>query len=322
MWWEAFQHATMTPTSAGSWLWKAVTLGACQCQYPVNRYAQCDYRRVPSQETSGACPSSRTHPGENDADVFCAITRNSYEAVTAAAHKTPSGKAHPLDLARGRPRASRIRGLWRPGRDVSPMSETTTGTTELTSQYAAQVAGDLERNFKEQDRISGEIEALQAQLTALQQDQAVLVNIQQALGVPAAPAEPAVESATRRRRRPHVRRHRARSSRRRTRRPGSSAQSELVKRLAGAAPTSPTLVDLVREHLASQGEPRSAAEIATALGTAALRAHRQDNGRAHNTRRARGQESGPAQQAGQVRLLTSAPHAAAPAAPGEEPTAG
>ena len=56
------------------------------------------------------------------------------------------------------------------------MSETATGPTALASQYSAQVAGDLERNLKEQERIGGEIEALQAQLTALQQDHAILVG--------------------------------------------------------------------------------------------------------------------------------------------------
>ncbi|MDH6703032.1 hypothetical protein P3T26_007549 [Streptomyces sp. MAA16] len=63
------------------------------------------------------------------------------------------------------------------------MSESTTVATGLTSQYIAQVAGDLESNLKEQERISAEIAALQEQLTALQQDHSVLVNVQQALGV-------------------------------------------------------------------------------------------------------------------------------------------
>ncbi|MFJ9755966.1 hypothetical protein [Streptomyces sp. NPDC101149] len=38
------------------------------------------------------------------------------------------------------------------------MSESTTTSTELTSQYTAQVTGDLEHNVKEQDRVNGEIE--------------------------------------------------------------------------------------------------------------------------------------------------------------------
>src|SRR5689334_18456041 len=67
---------------------------------------------------------------------------------------------------------------------VRIMSETNVVTTELTTQYGAQVASDLERNLKEQDRVREEIEALQEQLTALQHDQTILVNVQQALGLP------------------------------------------------------------------------------------------------------------------------------------------
>lgn len=78
------------------------------------------------------------------------------------------------------------------------MSESTTVTTGLTSQYIAQVAGDLESNLKEQERISAEIGALQQQLTALQQDHSVLVNMQQALGITGSPVAPAAtpESVT------------------------------------------------------------------------------------------------------------------------------
>ena len=70
------------------------------------------------------------------------------------------------------------------------MSEGIATATELTSQYISQVASDLERNIKEQERITAELTILQQQLATLQQDHTVLVSIQQALGVPATP-EPA-----------------------------------------------------------------------------------------------------------------------------------
>jgi len=148
------------------------------------------------------------------------------------------------------------------------MSETTTETTELTSQYSTQVAGDLERNLKEQERVSGEIEALQAQLAALQRNHAVLVNIQQALGVPAAPAMPVVEPVATV---PAPRKKASGTAKQvKDKKSGAAAGKRTSKKSAATAPTasstSPTLVDLVREHLASQSEPRSAAEIATALG--------------------------------------------------------
>jgi hypothetical protein len=151
------------------------------------------------------------------------------------------------------------------------MSETTAETTELTSQYSAQVAGDLERNLKEQERLSGEIEALQSQLAALRHDHTVLVNIQQALGIPAAPAAPTAEPVATV---PAARKKAAKASGAATqtkdKKPAAADRKRASQKTAAKTPAtasaSPTLVDLVREHLASQSEPRSAAEITAALG--------------------------------------------------------
>ncbi|MYS78103.1 gamma-butyrolactone-binding regulator SlbR, partial [Streptomyces sp. SID5926] len=77
------------------------------------------------------------------------------------------------------------------------MSESTMqSATELASQYSVQVTDDLERNVKEQERVSTEITALQQQLAALQHDHALLVNMQQALGITPQPAQTAPESAS------------------------------------------------------------------------------------------------------------------------------
>ncbi|MGW2296469.1 hypothetical protein [Streptomyces violaceorubidus] len=77
------------------------------------------------------------------------------------------------------------------------MSESTMqSATELASQYSVQVTDDLERNVKEQERVSTEITALQQQLAALQHDHALLVNMQQALGITSPPqSAPASEPA-------------------------------------------------------------------------------------------------------------------------------
>ncbi|MER7491051.1 hypothetical protein ABTY20_35290, partial [Streptomyces sp. NPDC126497] len=72
------------------------------------------------------------------------------------------------------------------------MSENPTAATDLTSQYSAQVAGDLERNVKEQERVTAEIAALRERLTVLQHDHTLLVNMQQALGL--APASGTVDA--------------------------------------------------------------------------------------------------------------------------------
>ncbi|MFI5675468.1 hypothetical protein [Streptomyces cellulosae] len=162
------------------------------------------------------------------------------------------------------------------------MSETTS-PTELTSQYTAQVSADLERNTKEQERIGAEIAALQEQLTALQRDHQVLVGIQQVIDTapPSARSEPAAaaDSAAVPAPRTETATTPATGTRKRTKakKTGSAARRSPAKKAAAAPPAAKSdtaktkqtkLVDLVRGHLAEQSEPRSAAEIATALGQA------------------------------------------------------
>lgn len=159
------------------------------------------------------------------------------------------------------------------------MSENTLPNTELTSQYSAQVAGDLERNLKEQERLSGEIEALQEKLAAVRHDHTVLVNLQQALGVPAAPDAPATEPvaavpAPRKKAAPASGPAKRTSQTKQTKqakaKKAAPAKKAPAEKTAAEAPGSPSaapkLVDLVREHLAGQAEPRSAAEITVELG--------------------------------------------------------
>ncbi|GAA4004813.1 gamma-butyrolactone-binding regulator SlbR [Streptomyces marokkonensis] len=220
------------------------------------------------------------------------------------------------------------------------MSESTTQTaTQLASQYSAQVTDDLERNTKEQERISAEITSAQQQLAALQHDHALLVNMQQALGITSRPARPATapepaatteaatvpaprdgataEPVTGKRTRSG--KTAAASKRTATAKPGAKAaakagakpaaesaakpsakavkvskavkkqaakqepaQARTTSTSAGEAPADassdaspakhaadrPTLVELVRTHLVEQSEPRSAAEVTTALGQA------------------------------------------------------
>jgi hypothetical protein len=162
-------------------------------------------------------------------------------------------------------------------------TDTTADTTELASHYIAQVTGDLERNVKEQERISAEIAALEEQLAVLRRDHSVLLSMQQALGVtaPAAPAEgPAVPTP---RKEAPVRPRRARKAAAEgaKKAPARKADADKPKKAAAEKPkkaaarkaprttsSGPTLVDLVHGHLAEQSEPRSAAEVASALGAA------------------------------------------------------
>lgn len=158
--------------------------------------------------------------------------------------------------------------------------------TQLTSQYTAQVVADLERNAKEQDRIGAEMEALQEQLNALRHDHAVLTNLQQALGATSAPVETGPEPTTaavpRQKtpakpaaakpadgKRARVRRADGRKTDSRKAdggKPATARTSAAKKPADKAVSTQPTLIELIRRYLTEQREPRSAAEVSTALG--------------------------------------------------------
>ncbi|WP_329438176.1 hypothetical protein [Streptomyces canus] len=165
------------------------------------------------------------------------------------------------------------------------MSETPAVTTELTSQYAAQLTNDIERNTKERERISAELAELQQQLTTLQHDHTVLVNMQQALGIQPAPAEPAATPDSSSVPAPRKKT----TGRRATKEQAGAEKSTAARGRATAKKTTdkpakkspdkpaaekadkahqPTLVELVRRHLTDLSEPRSAAEIATSLDKA------------------------------------------------------
>ncbi|MGW8802119.1 hypothetical protein OG830_01725 [Streptomyces sp. NBC_00121] len=169
------------------------------------------------------------------------------------------------------------------------MSEIQAHATGLTSQYIAQVTGDLERNVKEQERISAEIEALQEQLGALQHDHSVLVSMREALGganavgeadTTAAPTVPRQATAEPRQSTP--KKAAATSAKTTASKKGAakassakassaktpSAKASSAKASSAKAPTTdakPTLVNLIRGHLEQQNEPRSATEVSAAL---------------------------------------------------------
>ncbi|MEU0836675.1 hypothetical protein [Streptomyces sp. NPDC005969] len=157
------------------------------------------------------------------------------------------------------------------------MSEIQAHATGLASQYIAQVAGDLERNVKEQERIGGEIKALQEQLGALQHDHSVLVSMQEALGgaspageadTTAAPTVPRQATAEPQQSKP---RKAAATSAKATAPKKSASKAASAKASSAKAPkaeTKPTLVNLIRGHLEQQSEPRSATEISAALAQA------------------------------------------------------
>ncbi|MFJ5274982.1 hypothetical protein [Streptomyces sp. NPDC088358] len=163
------------------------------------------------------------------------------------------------------------------------MTQVQSETTELQSQYAAQLTADLERNTKEQERIAAEVVALQELLQALRRDQALLVNLRRTLGdeTPAAAGAKAAEPAATV---PSVPRQ-ASAEPKSGSKPAKQQKKAAAAKPAKAARTTPrsagtktaakapeaagkptlTLVELIHDHLSRQSEPRSAAEITSTL---------------------------------------------------------
>ncbi|MFG2881778.1 BlaI/MecI/CopY family transcriptional regulator [Streptomyces sp. NPDC048297] len=178
------------------------------------------------------------------------------------------------------------------------MSEGTTTATELASHYISQVAGDLDHNVKEQERITAELAALQEQLATLQRDHAVLVSMQQALGVGTLDTEPASVTGSAvpaPRKKATTGTDTSRQEKKATtgqpkadRQPAKKSADkkgttkEVTKGTAKGAMkgstkaamkdatkgTQPTLIHLIHLHLTEQNEPRSAAEVSEALSHA------------------------------------------------------
>ncbi|MGA6154237.1 hypothetical protein ACPEIC_12940 [Stenotrophomonas sp. NPDC087984] len=153
--------------------------------------------------------------------------------------------------------------------------DTPADSTSLKTQYAAQVAADLERNSAEHERLSSEIASLQQQLAVLEDNRTLLLSMRETLGDDAiggasesggvsgpgdgssATRESAAPPATRKPRKKAD----AAGGKRKGAESADSRPSRKPVREAGA----PTLRELVRDDLTQHGEPRSAAEITATL---------------------------------------------------------
>ncbi|MGW6403644.1 hypothetical protein [Streptomyces sp. NPDC055134] len=158
------------------------------------------------------------------------------------------------------------------------MTDNPVTVTSVTSQYATQVAQDLDLNTKEQERIGAELSALQAQLRILQDDQSVLHSIQKTLGSrpAAAPTTPEPSTSlpqqasgkhTTTRRAPSKTAAKAPSAKKTTAQ-AKKDKTQAAEPKTATASAQPTLIALIRTHLDQQKEPRSAAEVTSALAEA------------------------------------------------------
>jgi hypothetical protein len=156
------------------------------------------------------------------------------------------------------------------------MSEILPDQTNLKSQYASQVANDLERNVKEQERIASELESLQRQLHKLEEDRVLLVSIEQALAAEAGTPEAAAghrtadtpRSATSEGRLPRSRKPKdaegsADAKEKQTRQSKGKGRAKAARKTG-----TPTLRELVAQRLSEQHEARSAAEVTADLAQA------------------------------------------------------
>ncbi|MGW6059283.1 hypothetical protein [Streptomyces sp. NPDC055189] len=167
------------------------------------------------------------------------------------------------------------------------MSDVKPETAGVQAQYAVRVAEDLENNRKEQERIGTEVATLQEQLQELEADHAVLLSMQQALGSPSAAETTAKKAAPRKAAVPAPRPNNSGAARAKKPAATKAAATKAKDKSGGkdkekaaksapkaaakkpAAPAAgPTLVELIDNHLGQQKEPRSAAEITTALAKA------------------------------------------------------
>ncbi|MBO3675807.1 hypothetical protein J5X86_12340 [Streptomyces sp. NEAU-YJ-81] len=153
--------------------------------------------------------------------------------------------------------------------------DTPADNTSLKSQYAAQVAADLERNSAEHERLSSEIASLQQQLAVLEGNRTLLLSMRETLGDDAACGAPENggvsgpeddSSATRESAAlPATRKPRKKADATSGKRKGAESADSRPSRKPVREAGAPTLRELVRDDLTQHGEPRSAAEITATL---------------------------------------------------------
>ncbi|MEU5900330.1 hypothetical protein [Streptomyces venezuelae] len=156
------------------------------------------------------------------------------------------------------------------------MSNAQPVVTGVQAEYAARVASDLETNQKEQQSLKAELAALQERLQALENDHTALINVQKALGNSAASAGVGKNEPVRKKKVPAPRGGarksgvtQVKSSAATSSKDQATANVRKAARKKRAQPASgPTLVELISNHLDQQSEPRSAAEITSALAQA------------------------------------------------------
>ncbi|WP_406151429.1 hypothetical protein [Streptomyces sp. NBC_01012] len=159
------------------------------------------------------------------------------------------------------------------------MSENTP-TSGISADYAQRITDDLAANRGEQDRARAELTRLQDELIQLEEGEQVLVKMQEVLGGAGKPAVRKGKAGKAAASVPAARRAKGGNAAKKGSAPKSQAKAEpqtsaggTVKPKNGKTPAprktgEPTWRELITAYLADQREPKSAAEVATALSEA------------------------------------------------------
>ncbi|MFJ3439032.1 hypothetical protein ACIPMU_36550 [Streptomyces cyaneofuscatus] len=135
-------------------------------------------------------------------------------------------------------------------------------TPSITADYAQRVTDDLSANRTEQERVRAELARLQEELVRLEESEQVLTKMQEVLGT--TPKQTARKNkGSKTAAVPAARRSNGKTAAGKT---GTNTGGKTSKKAASPKkPGEPTWLELTTAHLTAQNEPKSAAEVSSAL---------------------------------------------------------
>ncbi|MEC4018590.1 hypothetical protein [Streptomyces sp. H27-D2] len=145
------------------------------------------------------------------------------------------------------------------------MSDSPSPTSQsLQAEYEAKLAADLERNAAERERLTEQMAVFEKELKVLERNRAMLLEMQQAVGSAGTATDAdTAENKSAPRTSGESKVPKARQAKGAKAAKGRTAASAAKTRTEDAgAQKPPSLVQLVRDYLAGQSEPKSAAEVA------------------------------------------------------------
>ncbi|MYR92328.1 MULTISPECIES: hypothetical protein [unclassified Streptomyces] len=133
----------------------------------------------------------------------------------------------------------------------------TPSTPSITADYVQRVTDDLSVNRSEQERVRAELARLQEELIRLEESEQVLTKVQEVLGT--TPKQTAKKGkASKTAAVPAARRSNSKAG-------ATTGRKTSKKATSSKKPGEPTWLELTTAHLTGQNEPKSAAEVSSAL---------------------------------------------------------